>query len=548
MRKKIIVLYTAILLALICNIPVSAADNDDNMSKAVSAYCLEDTLYTFVEFLGNSDPEQLSGTLMLNDVSIAKSTLVIPPQNSFTKTHYVLLVDLSTSMQSYVEKVNRFADGLAEAGASEAVFSVLTFGDQFEVVSENLTDPKEMLAAVNHLQYNGVLSNPYEGVEQAIKYLSGCPRPEGELLNLILVTDGNLYLGDMLESERQALENEKAKSTSELITSSPEIVLHTLRVGEWEPLADQTFSKGTGLQLHSANKDVPVLARELTGFTEKLYRIDFSFRPAKKDQKLDVTLQIKGRENGELFYRQYELKSIPVLKASPEPESKGDDGTPSQPDPDSDGEKEKPPSEKTPDGESEENKPQDKEPEEDEPQDKEPEEDEPQDKEPKEDESRDSEDNEQKDVMQNNDQSVICTDQWILIVSILGIVIVLLIIIIAFLLARKKSQMKQNKTSQEGSIYMRLDVISGNLSDVSKEFYLQDQLIIGRSRKCDIVWKDKCVSEKNTRIYIENQKVYIEDLNSAEGTALGGMRLHAPNILRSGDQISIGNVCFVLRF
>lgn len=55
------------------------------------------------------------------------------------------------------------------------------------------------------------------------------------------------------------------------------------------------------------------------------------------------------------------------------------------------------------------------------------------------------------------------------------------------LLAQKKESKKQNESVPEGSIYMRLDVISGQLVNVEKEFYLHDQLIIGRSRKCDIV-------------------------------------------------------------
>ena len=65
---------------------------------------------------------------------------------------------------------------------------------------------------------------------------------------------------------------------------------------------------------------------------------------------------------------------------------------------------------------------------------------------------------------------------------------------------------------------------------------------------CDLVWSDRCVSKKNSRIYIKDQTIYIEDLNSKEGTVLGGMRLYAPNPLRSGDVISIGAVSFILRF
>ena len=90
--------------------------------------------------------------------------------------------------------------------------------------------------------------------------------------------------------------------------------------------------------------------------------------------------------------------------------------------------------------------------------------------------------------------------------------------------------------------------LSGNIRNMEKQICLQDQILIGRSRMCDLVWSDRCVSKKNSRIYIKDQTIYIEDLNSKEGTALGGMRLYAPNPLRSGDVISIGAVSFILRF
>lgn len=90
--------------------------------------------------------------------------------------------------------------------------------------------------------------------------------------------------------------------------------------------------------------------------------------------------------------------------------------------------------------------------------------------------------------------------------------------------------------------------LSGNIRNMEKQICLQDQILIGRSRMCDLVWSDRCVSKKNSRIYIKDQTIYIEDLNSKEGTVLGGMRLYAPNPLRSGDVISIGAVSFILRF
>lgn len=543
MRKKIIVLYMAVLLALIWIVPAFAADSNENISEIVSVYCSEDTLHTFIRFQEDCDSEQLSGTLMLNDILVAEDTLAAPLKSSLAKTHYVLLIDRSTSMQEHAEEISNFTDKLAETLGSEALYSILTFGDQFEAAAENLSDVNEMQTAVHNLQYTGTLSNPYDGVEQAIQYLDGHSRQAGELVNLILMTDGSIYLGDIWEGERQALEEQEAKSTSELITSTPEVILHTLHIGEWDALADQTFSNGTGLQLSLSGKDASDPARELVGFTDGLYRMDFPFHPVDKEKKLDLKLQLNGRLNGELLFQEYELKSVPVLQTAISPQSEERTGTPSQSEPGGNGEEEKPSA-----GETEEEEPSEEKTEADKTKEEKPDE-EKSEEGSREDKQEELKDKEETGYVQADSQSGICTGQWVLIVSVLGIIIIILVIVIVAILQKQRNVSKmQNESGHEGKIYMRLDVISGELFNAGREFYLQDQIIIGRSRKCDIIWKDKCVSEKNTRIYMENEKIYIEDLNSMEGTALGGMRLHSPNILRSGEQISIGKVCFVLRF
>ena len=41
---------------------------------------------------------------------------------------------------------------------------------------------------------------------------------------------------------------------------------------------------------------------------------------------------------------------------------------------------------------------------------------------------------------------------------------------------------------------------------------------------------------------------YIEDLGSQNGTAVNGTPIHMANILRSGDEIAMGDVRFRLKF
>ena len=49
-------------------------------------------------------------------------------------------------------------------------------------------------------------------------------------------------------------------------------------------------------------------------------------------------------------------------------------------------------------------------------------------------------------------------------------------------------------------------------------------------------------------IYLADHIVWIEDVGAPEGVYLGGMRLYNANRLRSGDEISIGDTRFQLKF
>ena len=91
-------------------------------------------------------------------------------------------------------------------------------------------------------------------------------------------------------------------------------------------------------------------------------------------------------------------------------------------------------------------------------------------------------------------------------------------------------------------------MISDNCSLAKEQLFLSDELLIGRDKDCDIRLINKDVSKKNARLFIREDAIYIEDLNSTNGTAINNMKIFSPNKLRSGDVIAIGSVVIQLRF
>lgn len=84
------------------------------------------------------------------------------------------------------------------------------------------------------------------------------------------------------------------------------------------------------------------------------------------------------------------------------------------------------------------------------------------------------------------------------------------------------------------------------LSDLSgKEHALADAIsTIGRGVENDVVIISKRVSREHARIRREGRKVFLEDLESTNGTFLNDQRVLAPVILRDGDRILIGDATF----
>ncbi len=67
---------------------------------------------------------------------------------------------------------------------------------------------------------------------------------------------------------------------------------------------------------------------------------------------------------------------------------------------------------------------------------------------------------------------------------------------------------------------------------------------IGRGVENDVVIVSKRVSREHARIRREGRKLFLEDLDSTNGTFLNDQRIQSPVVLRDGDRILIGDAVF----
>src|SRR6516162_11111610 len=74
------------------------------------------------------------------------------------------------------------------------------------------------------------------------------------------------------------------------------------------------------------------------------------------------------------------------------------------------------------------------------------------------------------------------------------------------------------------------------------------ETIVGRSRDCDLCIPSSDISRRHCLIALANGQVTVEDLSSANGTFLNGVRITGTRQVRSDDQLRIGPLTFTVKF
>lgn len=69
-------------------------------------------------------------------------------------------------------------------------------------------------------------------------------------------------------------------------------------------------------------------------------------------------------------------------------------------------------------------------------------------------------------------------------------------------------------------------------------------VVVGRGKRCDIVANDMYLSAAHFKVWSEEGKWYICDLDSKNGTYLNGSRLKKIKHLKHGDEIAFGDLKF----
>lgn len=138
-----------------------------------------------------------------------------------------------------------------------------------------------------------------------------------------------------------------------------------------------------------------------------------------------------------------------------------------------------------------------------------------------------------------------------LISQVLRYVFIILIYLFIFSILRLMYLDVKNITSGGGSLdeaYLKVVNRLDSLNFKMQEYYvIEGDISLGRSSKNDVVIKDKFVSKNHLLIREKNQRYYLEDLGSANGTFLNGVKIDPNELieLQNNDKIGVGFIQFI---
>lgn len=258
--KKLIVL----LLLLALGLPVQASETPPGSCQVVSAYYRGETLYTFLE---GQPPDELG--LLLNNTQVAQGTPT-PVSETETTSHYLFLMDLSTSMPDYQQWILAFTDALFAQEIQPVEVAIAGFGDRFELLDEGMTTSDEVRRAIGNLHYDHTATDLSGCLAQALRYTAETPVGEGAVANVILFTDG-------IPWPEQADGWEEAAAITQDLAQAPEVMFHLASFGsQGDDVLLQALSSGKGLSLSiTSRSDAEAGGTAVAQQVDSLYGLAF---------------------------------------------------------------------------------------------------------------------------------------------------------------------------------------------------------------------------------------------------------------------------------
>lgn len=138
-----------------------------------------------------------------------------------------------------------------------------------------------------------------------------------------------------------------------------------------------------------------------------------------------------------------------------------------------------------------------------------------------------------------------------IIAGVFGVVFIVILYVIIYYALKimyrdvKNGGKKRRPPATKGNYGLEI-INSGNSKDLKDGSIIpiRSDLTIGRKDDNAIIISDQHVSGNHAKIIVRNDSLFIEDLNSTNGTYLNGSKISSKTKLSNKDEIMIGTATF----
>ena len=495
--KRLASLMLTLALALSLGLSAQAAA----AARLVRTFVYQDTLYTYVDLTGTDQPITKADAELDGRTFPASGTLETVRQAGFPVT-WMLLVDNSNSMPPFREEAVAFVQALAAGSGENTRFLLASFGDAFTLLAEDVP-PERLAAKMGEIPMDETVTRLHSSISQALDYFDTLPREGTELRGLIVLTDAVQYDPGAAVTQEELLNR---------ITAS-DVMVHSVGFGtdasSLESLALLAEASAGTHQVIGSQLSPADAAAALADEAGSLYVTGFALSglaPSGETASVSVTFA----SGSELVCRGTAEVAFPA--------SGEEAAVPEEPAVLPDAQPQLPPSGASSSGQA---------------------------------------------AQPAGEEGASDSGAGLLPAAIGAAVLVVAVIAAVLLVKRRRTSAPAPQGSpaaaaaeppaagdgQDQGIFLRLEVLQGAYLGQSLELTLRRELWVGRDPACDIPFADSAVSRRNSRIFLANDAVYIEDQDSQNGTCVNGEPLSTARLLRSGDEITVGGqVSFRLKF
>lgn len=498
MKKQICSVMLLLLILLTAVVPASAEEVEGGIQtrQCVAGLVQNDQAYMYLHI--RDAAQQIAAPQLQLKMVDPDGILLNAQESAYLNAsswpiHYFVLLDCSVPVANYRDDIQAFVLELLAAengGDAQTEVTLAGLGDGFRLLLEDCADRNTLAAYLETHRYTDQNTDLYSGVLEALAYIQTKEHRAGELFQLILITDGKQ------DVQGETLTVEQLTQLEQVLQERQDVILHTFGLGnEWDSQELRQAEFGRGCHLSNAEATALEAGTAIRTFTNELYVGHFVLPTVPEADHVRLQVLYDGGPSSS------NVLSIPVWRENAQtgktrhiPEAANKDPR-------------LPASVQEVEGASV--------------------------------GSAGSEEG-----GETEERKGAIRAYWFLLP-----VLLLLLILVVYIWRVQKRSAGPNKTKEadkkarpplQDAIHVKIRVVRGTCKARRQEFDIHEELRIGSSPTCELVFEDAQVSAYNSRIFVREQQLYIEDMGSRAGTSIGGMRIHAPNRLRSGDQITIG--------